>query len=83
MNTLEVKNSSAICSIEFNLEKSIVGIYFTSNPEKAYEFHCDTLAEVKDKLYDCYEKGESIGKMIHSYRKDGTFEAIIVENEAE
>jgi hypothetical protein len=79
MTTLEIKNSTAISKIEFNLEKSIVGICYTSNPEKLYEFHCDNLLEVKENLYNAHEKGESIGKLIHSYKKDGTFEVINVD----
>jgi hypothetical protein len=79
METLEIKNSSAISKITFNDEESIVGICFTSNTEKTYDFFCDKLEEVKSIIIQTETDGGSIGKLIHSYRKDGTFEAIVDE----
>jgi hypothetical protein len=52
METIVIKNSSAIAKIVFNNEKNIV---------------------------ETNSLGESIGKLIHSYRKDGTLEAIVDE----
>lgn len=79
METLEIKNSSAISKVIFNDEESIVGICFTSNVDKTYDFFCDKLEEVKLKIVQTEADGGSIGKLIHSYRKDGTFEAIVDE----
>jgi len=79
METFEVKNSSAISKIIFNEAENIVGICFTSNAEKTYDFHCGTFEDVKTKIIDTENTGGSIGKLIHSYRKDGTLEAIVNE----
>lgn len=79
METFEIKNSSAISKIIFNQEESIVGICFTSNTEKTYDFSCGQFEEVKSKIIETETTGGSIGKLIHSYRKDGTLEAIVNE----
>jgi hypothetical protein len=79
MKTLEIKSSSAISKILLNEEESIVGICFTSNAEKTYDFYCGSFEEVKNKIIETENTGGSIGKLIHSYRKDGTLEAIINE----
>jgi len=79
MKTLEIKSSSAISKILFNEEESIVGICFTSNTDKTYDFYCEKFEDTKTKLIETNSLGESIGKLIHSYRKDGTLEAIVNE----
>ena len=79
METIEIKNSSAIAKIVFNNEKNVVGICFTSNVEKSYDFYCEAFEDTKTKIIEADTLGESIGKLIHSYRKDGTLEAIIDE----
>jgi hypothetical protein len=79
METIEIKNSSAIAKIVFNNEKNVVGICFTSNVEKSYDFYCETFEDTKTKIIETNSLGESVGKLIHSYRKDGTLEAIIDE----
>lgn len=79
METIEIKNSSAIAKIVFNNEKNIVGICFTSNVEKSYDFYCEAFEDTKTKIIEINSLGESIGKLIHSYRKDGTLEAMIDE----
>jgi len=79
MKTLEIKSSSAISKILFNEEKSIVGICFTSNTDKTYDFYCEKFEDTKTKIIETDFLGESIGKLIHSYRKDGTLEAIVNE----
>ena len=79
METLEIKNSSAISKILLNEEESIVGICFTSNTDKTYDFYCGSFEEVKTKIIETETTGGSIGKLIHSYRKDGTLEAIVNE----
>jgi len=79
METIEIKNSSAIAKIVFNDEKNIVGICFTSNVEKSYDFYCETFEDTKTKIIETDTLGESVGKLIHSYRKDGTLEVIVDE----
>lgn len=79
MEIIEIKNSSAIAKIVFNNEKNIVGICFTSNVEKSYDFYCEAFEDTKTKIIEINSLGESIGKLIHSYRKDGTLEAMIDE----
>lgn len=79
METIEIKNSSAIAKIVFNNEKNVVGICFTSNIEKSYDFYCETFEDTKTKIIETDTLGESVGKLIHSFRKDGTLEAIVDE----
>lgn len=79
MKTLEIQNSSAISKITFEVEESIVGICYTSS-DKVYEFYCDDIEDVKTQIIDTYNNDESVGKLIHSLRKEGKLETIIVEN---
>jgi len=79
MKTLEIKNSSAISKVIFDDTTSIVGICFTSNSDKTYDFYCEKFEDTKTKIIETNSLGESIGKLIHSYRKDGTLEAIVNE----
>ena len=76
MEVLEIKNSSAIATISFDTENSIVGVAFTSNTDKVYEYKCETIDEVKTKLIETETEGGSVGKLIHSFRKDGILEII-------
>lgn len=78
MNTLLVENSSAISKIEFNQEESIVGIFYTSSPERGYEFYCEEFDVVQNEIVNTYNSGESVGKKIHSLRKEGKLETIII-----
>lgn len=73
MEILEIKNSSAISKIEFNKEESIVGICYTSS-HKTYDFFCEDLNIVHKKISTALENQESIGKLIHTMRKDGLIE---------
>lgn len=77
MNTLVIDNSSAISKIEFNREESIVGIYYTSS-DKGYEFYCEEFDETLNEILKTYENGESVGKKIHSLRKEGKLETIVI-----
>lgn len=76
MKTLTFNNSSAISKINLIEEENIIGIAYTSNNEKIYEFYCDDIESVKDKIQTAIEKEESIGKLIHSLRKNGEIESI-------
>lgn len=76
MITLEISNSSAISKINLIEDENIIGIAYTSNNEKIYEFYCDDFECVKTKIQDALQKDESIGKLIHSLRKNGEIESI-------
>lgn len=78
MDVLEIKNSSAISKIEFNSEESIVGICYTSS-QKSYEFFCENVDAVKEKFQSAIELNESIGKLVHSLKKDGTIEPLPIQ----
>lgn len=78
METLEIKNSSAISQINFEKDENIVGICYTSS-SKVYEFYCNEFDKVKEQILNTYNKEESVGKLINSLRKEGKLETIIVE----
>ena len=78
MQTIEIKNSSAISKISFNEEESLVGVSFTYKPDSEYLYHCESINNVKTQLLQIESEGGSIGKLINSFRKDGTFEQIEV-----
>lgn len=73
MEILEIKSSTAISQITFHNEDNLVGVSFTYNPQKEYLFICNELEDVKSQIQDAESTGSSIGKLIHSFRKDGTF----------
>lgn len=73
MEVLEIKSSTAISQISFHNEDNLVGVSFTYNPQKEYLFICNELEDVKSQIQDAESTGSSIGKLIHSFRKDGTF----------
>lgn len=79
MQIFEIQNSSAISKIEFNPEECIVGICYTSS-QKKYEFLCDDIEFVKQKIQLAITNDESIGKLINSFRKDGVFQPILIES---
>lgn len=80
MTILEIKNSSAVSKITFNEDEKLIGISFNYNQEKEYLYLCENIDEIKEKIVSTEKSGESIGKLINSYRKDGTFSIIEVES---
>lgn len=78
METIEIKNSSAISKISFNEEESLVGINFTYNSNKEYLYYCEELNNVKYQVLELEQSGGSIGKLINAFRKDGTLEQIAI-----
>lgn len=74
MNTeiLEIENSSAISKISLNFEENIVGIAYTNNPEKFYDFFCEDVIAVRDKL----KSSESMGKCVSQLKKEGTLQVV-------
>jgi len=79
METLEIQNSSAISKIIFNEDVNTVGISFTSNVDKSYDYYCTTFEETKTRIINAHQAGESVGKLISSLRKEGTLEVIVNE----
>ena len=76
MEVIEIKNSSAIAKVSFDVEQHIVGIAFTYNADKDYLYKCDTIEDVKSYIIETEETGGSVGKLINQYKKDATFETI-------
>lgn len=72
----KIENSSAISQIEIIEDENLVGIAYTSNLDKKYEFYCENLDSVRTKIEEAICKNESIGKLIHSLRKTGELESI-------
>lgn len=82
MSTLfKIENSSAISQIELIEDENIVGIAYTSNSDKRYEFYCENLESVKNQIQETISKNESIGKLIHTLRKNGELEVIEAEKD--
>jgi hypothetical protein len=69
---LEVENSSAISKISLNYEENIVAVAYTSNPEKFYDFLCEDVISVRDKL----KSAESMGKCVSELKKEGTLQGM-------
>jgi hypothetical protein len=78
METIEIKKSSAISKISFNEDKILVSICFTHNTDNEYSYHCEKINEVKSQLLQIESGCGSVGKLINSFRKDGTLKKIEV-----
>lgn len=83
METLEIKSSSAIAKVNFYDEDGVVGICFTSNVDKEYKFLAEDFGEVKQNIVNAESGEQSVGKLIHSYRKSGTLTNIEIVNSEE
>jgi hypothetical protein len=73
INTIEIKNSSAISKVSFWYDSNLIGITFakSKDQEKEYLYHCDDLVSVEGQILKSEQDGESVGKLIHKFRKDG------------
>ena len=72
MEVLEISNSSAIAKVYFDESENQVGVAYTYKPELFYVFNCDVLEEVKNQI----KGADSVGKLIASFKKDGTLQSI-------
>lgn len=81
MKTFEIKNSSAISQIIVNVEDHIVGVAYTSNKDKLYEFYSDSPEFVEEQITTAIENNDSLGKLIHSLKKEGILEPFVSETE--
>ena len=65
----EFQDSSAIFGIK--IDTSCVLITYNSNIDKEYEFNCENTEEFNEKVSNTLKNKESIGKLVHSYIKQG------------
>ena len=65
----EFQESSAI--FEIKIDTSRVLITYNSNIDKEYEFNCENTQEFEEKVSNTLKNKESIGKLVHSYIKQG------------
>ena len=65
----EFQDSSAISGIKIDM--SCVLITYNSNIDKEYEFNCENTEEFNEKVSNTLKNKESIGKLVHSYIKQG------------
>lgn len=79
MKTFKIENSSAISSISIDPESSIVGVAYTTNESKVYEFFTESVEYVESKIKETLESEGSVGKLIHSLKKEGVLEVFTVE----
>ena len=69
VKTYENLDSSALQVIK--VDASRVLITYNSNIDKEYEFNCENTEEFEEKLSKTLKNKESIGKLVHSYIKEG------------
>ena len=69
VKTYENLDSSALYMLK--VDKESVYVVYNSNIDKEYEFTCQNTDNFTQKLSETLEKKESVGKLMHSYIKDG------------
>lgn len=78
MKTIEITNSSAISRITIDEKSHTVGVAYTSDQGKLYEFHCEVPTEVEERITLALQNNESVGKLFHVLKKEGAIEPIPV-----
>jgi len=66
---MQITGSSAIANVNFK-DESLVGITFTSQ-DTEYDFKALDSNLVRNGLSNAIAKGDSVGKLIASYRREG------------
>ena len=66
---MQITGSSAIANVNFK-DASLVGITFTSQ-DTEYDFKALDSNLVRNGLSNAISKGDSVGKLIASYRREG------------
>mgnify|MGYP001359159266 FL=1 len=66
---MQITGSSAIANVNFK-DASLVGITFTSQ-DTEYDFKALDANLVRNGLSNAISKGDSVGKLIASYRREG------------
>jgi len=69
VKTYENLSSSALFRVK--VDKNAVFVTYNSNIDKEYEFECQNTDNFSQKLSETLEKNESVGKLLHSYIKEG------------
>jgi len=69
VKTYENLDSSALYMLK--VDKESVYVVYNSNIDKEYEFTCQNTDNFTQKLSETLEKKESVGKLMHSYIKEG------------
>ena len=69
VKTYEFHDSSAIFTIKMG--KDSVFVTYNSNIDKEYEFNCDNTVEFEEIVSKTLKEENSIGKLVHSYIKEG------------
>ena len=65
----EFQDSSAIFTIK-TVDNSVFVVY-NSNIDKEYEFSCENTVEFEEIVSKTLKEEQSIGKLVHSYIKEG------------
>ena len=69
VKTYEFQDSSAIFTIKMG--KDSVFVTYNSNIDKEYEFNCENTEEFDINVSNTLKNKESVGKLLHSYIKEG------------
>ena len=67
---MQITGSSAIANVNFKDASLVVGITFTSQ-DTEYDFLAKDSNLVRNGLSNAISKGDSVGKLIASYRREG------------
>ena len=70
----EFPKSSAIFSVK--TENNRVVVVYNSNNDKEYQFNCQNIQEFESELTNTLKNDKSIGKLVHSYIKEGKLVAV-------
>ena len=71
---MQITGSSAISNVNFK-DNSLVGITFTTQ-DAEYDFKALDTNLVRSGLSNAISKGDSVGKLIASYRREGQLTAV-------
>jgi ribosomal protein S17E len=74
VKTYEFQDSSAIFTIKMGKES--VFVTYNSNIDKEYEFNCENITEFEENVSKTLKEEKSIGKLVHSYIKEGKLVAV-------
>ena len=70
----EFPKSSAIFSVK--TENNRVVVVYNSKNDKEYQFDCQNVQEFELELTNTLKNAKSIGKLVHSYIKEGKLVAV-------
>lgn len=73
---MNITGSSAIAAIDFN-DSNAVSVQFTSK-DTAYDFIAKDATVLRSDLETTIAKGESVGRLIAKYRREGNLQQVAV-----